>query len=129
MPLQGLPNRLLLMILEVIIDALGQLFNLDIDELIISIVKVTHLDLWPREGSLMNDQVHNERWNFLYVYGILVTNLLEFPNQKVIARDTKDPASLIHQELGARDTSDLVLNSLIVELVESECERFRCMKL
>jgi hypothetical protein len=88
MPLEGLPDCLLLMILEILIDTLGQLLDLDIDELIISVVEVTHLDLWPREGSLMDDQVHDERWNFLYVDGVLVTNLLEFHYQEVIAGDT-----------------------------------------
>jgi hypothetical protein len=85
MPLEGLPDRLLLMILQVLIDAFGQLLDLDIDELIISVVEITHLDLWPREGSLMDDQIHDERWDFLYVDGVLVTNLLKFPNQQVIA--------------------------------------------
>jgi hypothetical protein len=81
MTLEGLPDRLFLMILEVFIDALGQLLDLDIDELIIGVVEVAHLDLRPREGSLMNDQVHYERWDFLYVDGVLVANLLELSNQ------------------------------------------------
>ena len=88
MPLESLPDRLLLMILEVLKDALGQLLDLDIHELIIGVVEVAHLDLWPREGSLMNDQVHYERWDFLYVDGVLVANLLQLPNKEVIAGDT-----------------------------------------